>query len=86
MPYCVARIQRRKRYVKLRWFDRHFPDHEAIVDIENPNSIHAFDRFEEEEHAERKYNHFRLIDLTGEELPHSMMERNKIFYGPNGII
>ena len=27
LPYYLARIQRRKRYVKLRWFDRHFPDH-----------------------------------------------------------
>ena len=25
-------------------------------------------RFEEEGHAEQKYNHFRLTDLTGEEL------------------
>ena len=54
------RIQRRKRYVKLRWFDRHFPDHEVIVEIDNPNSIHTFNRFEEEGHAERRYNHFRL--------------------------
>ena len=68
LPYYIARIQRCKRYVKLRWFDRHFPDHEVIVEIENPNSIHAFNRFEEEGHAERKYNHFRLIDLTREEL------------------
>ena len=52
LPYCLARIQRRKRYVKLRWFDRHFPDHEIIVKIDNPNSIHAFNRFEEEGHAE----------------------------------
>ena len=52
LPYYVARIQRRKRYVKLRWFDRHFPDHEVIVEIDNPNSIHAFSRFEEEGHAE----------------------------------
>ena len=68
MPYYVARIQRRKRYVKLRWFDRHFPDHEVIVEIDNPNSIHEFNRFEEEGHAEQKYNHFRFIDLTREEL------------------
>ena len=52
LPYCLARIQRRKSYVKLRWFDRHFPDHEIIVKIDNPNSIHAFNRFEEEGHAE----------------------------------
>ena len=68
LPYYIARIQRRKRYVKLRWFDQRFPDHEVIVEIDNPNSIHAFNRFEGEEHAERKDNHFRLIDLTREEL------------------
>ena len=33
LPYYVARIQRRKRYVKLSWFDWHFPDHEVIVEI-----------------------------------------------------
>ena len=39
-------------YVKLRWCDQHFPDHEVIVEIDNPISIHAFNRFEEEGHAE----------------------------------
>ena len=68
LPYYVSRIQRRKRYVKLRWFDRHFPDHEIIAEIDNRNGIHAFNRFEEEGHAEQKYNHFRLIDLTPEDL------------------
>ena len=68
MPCYVARIQRRKRYVKLRWFDQHFPYHEIIVEIDNANSIHAFNRLKEEGHAERKYNHFRLADLTREEL------------------
>ena len=67
MPYYIVRIQQRQRYVKLRWFDQHFPDHEVIVEIDNPNSIHAFNRFQEEGHVERKYNHFRLIDLTQEE-------------------
>ena len=38
------------------------------MEIDNPNSIRAFNRFEEEGHAKRKYNHFRLIDLTREEL------------------
>ena len=28
----------------------------------------AFNRFEEEGHPERKYNHFKLINLTREEL------------------
>ena len=67
LPYYVARIQKRKRYVKLRWFDRHFSDQEIIVEIDNPNSIHAFNRFEEEGHVERRYNHFRLIHLTQKE-------------------
>ena len=58
------RIQRRKRYVKLRWFDRHFLDHEINVEIDNSNSIHVSNQFEEEGHAERKCNHLRLIDLT----------------------
>ena len=41
-------IQRCKRYVKLRWFDRHFPNHKVIVEVDNPNSIHAFNRLKEE--------------------------------------
>ena len=68
LPYYIARIEQRKRYIKLRGFDQHFPDHEVIVEISNPNSTHAFNWFEEEGHAERKYNYFRLIDLTREEL------------------
>ena len=36
--------------------------------MDNPNSIHAFNRFEEEGHVEQKWNHFRLLDLTREEL------------------
>ena len=68
LPHYAARIQRRKRYFKLRWFDRHFPDHEIIVEIDNPDGIHAFNRSEEEVHAERKYNYFRLIDLRREDL------------------
>ena len=84
LAFYVARIQWRKRYVKLRWFDQHFPDHEVIVEIDNPNSIHAFNRFEEEGHAEWKYNHLRSKDLTREELhvmwvPSLMMRRNKKF-------
>ena len=66
--YYIARIQRCKSNVKLRWFDRHFPDHKVVLEIDSPNSSHAFNRLEEEGHAEWKYNHFRLIDLTREEL------------------
>ena len=62
------------------------------MEIFNSNGIHAFNRFEEEEHAEQKYNHFRLINLTREELyamgvPASlMMRRNKIFHELNEIM
>ena len=38
------------------------------MEIDNPNSIHAFNRFEEEGHADRENNHFRLMDLTREHL------------------
>ena len=64
LPCYITRIRRRKRYVKLRWFDRHFFNHEIIVEIDSPNSIHAFNRFEEEGHVERRYNNLRLTDLT----------------------
>ena len=52
---------------------------------DKPDSIHAFNRFEEEGHAERKYNHFRLIGLTREDCvpwkyrPSLMMSRNEFF-------
>ena len=46
LPYYVARIQRRKRYIKLSSFDRHFHDQEDIVEIDNRNSIHSFNKFE----------------------------------------
>ena len=42
LPYYVSRIQRPKMCVKLRWLNRHFPDHEIIVEIGSPNSIRAF--------------------------------------------
>ena len=34
----------------------------------NPNSIHAFNRFEEEGHVEHRYNHLRFINITREGL------------------
>ena len=46
-PYYISRIQRHKRYVKLRWLEQHFPDHEVIVEIDNPNGIHAFNKLED---------------------------------------
>ena len=65
LPYYVARIQRRKRYVKLRWFRAQYPHHRFIIDeLDNAKSIHAFNRFEEEDHVQRFQCHFRLTDLA----------------------
>ena len=65
--HIVTKLQQRKTYVKLTWFDQHFSEHEVIVEIGSPNSIHAFNRFQEEGHVKSRYNHLRLIDLTREE-------------------
>ena len=54
LPYYVVQIQQHKRYVKLTWFDQHFLDHEVIVEIDIPNSIHAFNWFEEAGHVEHR--------------------------------
>ena len=64
LSYYVSRIQRHKRYVKIRWLNQHFPDIQVIVELESTNSIHAFKWFEEEGHVEWRYYNFRLIDLT----------------------
>ena len=53
LPYFSVQIEQRQRYIKLRWFQHHFPDHEVIVEIDNPIEIQAFNRFEEEGHIER---------------------------------
>ena len=68
LPCYISRIQRRKWYVNLKWFNWHFPDHEVIVKIDNPNIIHAFNWFEKDGHVQWRYNNFRLIDLTRREL------------------
>ena len=52
LPYYVSRIQQRKRYVKLRWFDRHCPYHEVIVEIDSLNNMNPFNRFKEEGNVE----------------------------------
>ena len=37
-------------------------------ELDNPNGIHAFNRFEEEGFVERFQCYFRLLDLTREDL------------------
>lgn len=51
--FYASIIQQQKRYLKQRWF-KHLPDHGAIVELGNPNSIHEVNRFEEEDHVERR--------------------------------
>jgi len=67
-PYYISRIQRRKISTKRRWLLEQFSHSEEIVIIDNPNSVHAFNRFEEEGHIERFGCHFKLVDLTREDL------------------
>ena len=67
-PYYIARIQRRKLATKRRWTFKKFTISEEIVVINNPNSIHAFNRLEEQGHINRYKCHFRLVDLTREDL------------------
>ena len=67
-PYYISRIQRRAISTKRRWLLNQFPDSEEIVVIDNPNSVHVFNRFEEEGHVERYGCHFKLVDLTREDL------------------
>ena len=67
-PYYISRIQRRVISTKRRWLLDQFPDSEEIVIIDNPNSVHAFNRLEEEGHVERYKCHFKLVDLSREDL------------------
>ena len=67
-PYYIARIQRRNLATKRRCILKKFPNSEEIVVINNPNSIHAFNRLEEQGHINRYKCHFRLVDLTREDL------------------
>ena len=67
-PYYISRIQRRVISTKRRWLLDQFPDSEEIVVIDNPNSVHVFNRFEEEGRVERYRCHFKLVDLTREDL------------------
>ena len=55
-------------YMKLRWLNRHFPDHEVSAELKSLKSFHAFNQFEEEGDVEQRHNNFTLIDLTREEL------------------
>ena len=47
-PYYIARMQRRFISTKKRWFRAQYPHHRFIIEeLDNANSIHAFNRFQE---------------------------------------
>ena len=57
-------MQSLNKYTKLIWLNQQFPDHEVIVELDNPNIIHSFNLFVEVDHEERLQCHFRQNDLT----------------------
>ena len=63
-PYHIARIQGRFIDTKRLWFKAPYPHHRFIMEeLDNANSIHAFNRFEEKGYVERFQCHFRLVDI-----------------------
>ena len=68
-PYYIARIQRRFINTKRRCFKAQYPNHSFIMkDLENANSIHAFNKFEKKGYVERFQYHFRLVDIPHDAL------------------
>ena len=68
-PYYIARIQRRFITTKRQWFKAQYPHHRPIIEeLDNANSIHAFNRFEEKGYVERFQCHFRLVDIPDDVL------------------
>ena len=68
-PYYIARIQQRFINTKRRCFKAQYPSHSFIMkDLENANSIDAFNKFEEKEYVERFQYHFKLVDIPRDPL------------------
>ena len=66
--YYIAHIQRCAVSTKRQWLKEKLPRSEDFVVIDNPNSAQAFNCFKEEGHVEKFKYHFRVIDLTREDL------------------
>ena len=63
-PFYIARIQRRFITTKKRWFEAQYLHHRFIMnELDNPNGIHVFNRFEEKGFVECFQCHFRLADI-----------------------
>ena len=55
--------------MKKRCFRAQYSNHHFIVkELDNPNSIHAFNKFEEQGCIEQQHCHFRLVRLRVENL------------------
>ena len=68
-PYYIVRIQRWFINIKRLWFKAQYPHHRFIMEeLDNANSIHAFNRFEEKEYVEPLQCHFRLVDIPHDAL------------------
>ena len=63
-PYYIARIQQRFITTKKNDELRHDIQHHMFIieELDNANSIHAFNRFEEKGYVERFQCHFSLAD------------------------
>ena len=63
-PYYIARIQQRFINTKRQWFKAQYPHHRFMIEeLDNANSIHALNRFEEKGYVECFQCHFRLVDI-----------------------
>ena len=63
-PYYIGRIQQQFINTKRRWFKTQYPHHRFIIEeLDNANSIHLLNRFEEKGYVERFQCHFRLVDI-----------------------
>ena len=63
-PHYIARIQRQCINKKRCRFKAKYPHHRFMIEeLDNANSIHAFNRFEEKGYVERFQCHFRLVDI-----------------------
>ena len=68
-PCYIVRIQQRFISTRRRCFRAQYPHHRFIIDeLDNGNSIHAFNRCDEERHVERFQCHFRLVGLARDAL------------------
>ena len=80
------RIQRRFINTKRRWLKAQYPHHRyhrfIIEELDNTNSIHAFNGFEEKGYVECFQCHFRFADIPRDVLYAlaTLPSRNKTFY------